>query len=216
MARHSIVDKLDQELRLPLLRESQVLYIMAEIRKLVEHEQESDQNAFDVLEFFCNWPLHIKIDRKCNAEKIHLFLRAFDFREGVSIQEHVASNFFKEIMHLARLRSELYNFFLKQALPHDLTANHRNWSAFLYLYTSIVSEVPMRYTKGDLLPDDVEELRIVRQTQTATVQKLVRWEVKLKKHKDPYYASVLYGQVRDQSGRLVGLEDFISTPGFQI
>lgn len=61
MGRHSIIDKLDHELKhLPIRRESQVVYLLAEIRKVIEHEREHSPGCYEVLELFCNWALHIR------------------------------------------------------------------------------------------------------------------------------------------------------------
>jgi len=45
MAVDSITQKLVGELQLPLQRESQVLYIMAQIRKLIDHVHEHNPKA---------------------------------------------------------------------------------------------------------------------------------------------------------------------------
>jgi len=63
MARDSIIQKLREELLLPLRRESQVVYLMAEIRKYLDHRKTNEQADWRVLSFFCNWALHIRIDR---------------------------------------------------------------------------------------------------------------------------------------------------------
>jgi len=47
MGQHSIIDKLRGELELPLKRESQALYLMAEVRKYIEHEK-SIHETYDV------------------------------------------------------------------------------------------------------------------------------------------------------------------------
>jgi hypothetical protein len=61
MAQDSIIQKLREELLLPLRRESQVVYVMAEIRKYLDHRKTDQQADWRVLSFFCNWALHIKI-----------------------------------------------------------------------------------------------------------------------------------------------------------
>ena len=84
MGRDAIIDKLDQELKyFPVRRESQVVYLLAEIRKVIEHEREQDPTCFEVLELFCNWALHITISRKSNADRIRMFVKAFDLKDGM-------------------------------------------------------------------------------------------------------------------------------------
>jgi hypothetical protein len=214
MARDSIVEKLDQETRLVLRRESQVLYIVAEIRKVIEHERERAPTAYEVLELFCNWALHIRISRKSNAERIRLFFAAFDMKDGMSMHDFFRTEFFNRMMQLSVLRCEMRRFLMDHGLPCTLVNEHKSWSAFIYLYTSIVSEVPMQNTNGDLLPDEVESLTITRMAQSATPQMMTRWAIRLQNGKE-FSGATLYGQYRDDEGFLVGVPDFFDE-GFQL
>jgi hypothetical protein len=207
MAHDNIILKLRDELARPIKRESQVLYLMAEIRKVVEHEQESDEPAFEILEFFCNWALHVTIARKSSAEKIRLFLKAFDMKEGMELAEWYKSEFFQSIMHLEVLRRELERFLHEHGLPCDIVHNYQMWSGFIYLYTAIVAEVPLKYAKDDLTPTEVEELTIQHQHNPPGPQKLARWFVRLKNGKE-FNGGTLYGQHRDKNNQLTGMPDF--------
>src|SRR6185295_19993531 len=59
MARPSIVEKLQPELRRPVKTEMQVVYILVAIRKLLEHGAQKD--AYPVLNFYGNWVVHTKL-----------------------------------------------------------------------------------------------------------------------------------------------------------
>jgi hypothetical protein len=210
-----IVRKLGDELGRLLLRESQVLYIMAEIRKFIEREKDEGRAEYALLEFFCNWALHIRVDRPHNAANIRLFLQAFDFKDGMSLEEYLASKFFQDIMHLKVLKQQLQRFLRDRGLQSGLVDDHNWWSSFIYLYASIVSEVSMEYTKGDLLPDEVQELKLFRMEQKSTPQKMVRWHIKLKNGKE-YNGSTLYGEYRNAANHIVRLPDFFYAEGFQV
>lgn len=207
MALDSIFEKLRNELARPIRRESQVLYIFAEVRKLIEHEQERDEHAYEVLEFFCNWALHITISRKSSADKIRLFLQAFDMKEGMELSEWYGTEFFQRIMHLGILKKELGDFLHERNLPCDIVHDFRRWSGFIYLYTAVVAEVPLRYAKDDLGPTEVEELTIQHQPTGTGPQKIVRWFVRLK-NGEKFNGGTLYGQYRDNENRFVGMPDF--------
>jgi hypothetical protein len=60
--KNDIVSKLNQHLAAGITREADVLYVLAEIRKLFEHARTA-QN-YPVLAFYTNWALHTKIDRE--------------------------------------------------------------------------------------------------------------------------------------------------------
>ena len=207
MARSSIIDKLQEELTRPIRRQSQVLYIFAEIRKVIEHEQEHDEHAYEVLEFFCNWALHITISRRSSAEKIRLFVRAFDMKEGMELSEWYKTEFFQHIMHLSALKNELEAFFHDHHLPCEVVHDFRKWSGFIYLYTAIVAEVPLRYAKDDLASTEVEELTIQHQLTQPGPLKMARWFVTLKNGQQ-FNGGTLYGQYRDEENRFIAFPDF--------
>jgi|SRR5271157_1476426 len=207
MAHAHIIQKLRDELARPIKRQSQVLYLMAEIRKVIEHEQEHDEHAFEVLEFFCNWVLHITISRRQSADKIRLFLKAFDMREGMQLSEWYATEFFQSIMHLEVLRRELERFLFEHGLPCAIVQCYRVWSSFIYLYTAVVAEVPLKYSKDDLSPTEVEELNIQHQDNPPGQQKIARWFVKLRNGTE-FNGGTLYGTYRDKDNRFIGMPDF--------
>ena len=217
MGRHSIVDKLDQELRtFPIRRESQVVYLLAEIRKVIDHERETDPECYEILELFCNWALHISISRKSNADRIRLFLKSFDMRDGMEVVEHLNSAFYNQIMHTEAFRRELEKFLDDHQLPCDIVRCYRIWSGFIYLYTSVVAEVPLKYSKGDLLPEEVEELVLAHMPRTPpTPDRMVRWTVKLKSGRERV-AMIRYGVYRDGNKMVTRMPDFYLEEGFQV
>lgn len=73
MGRHAIVEKLHPELQKPIETEMQVVYILVELRKLLEHEGKKD--AYAVLNFYGNWVVHTKLSASPIADKI---VRLFD------------------------------------------------------------------------------------------------------------------------------------------
>jgi hypothetical protein len=168
------------------------------------------------LELFCNWVLHVAISHKSNADRIRLFLKAFDLKEGMELIEFLHSAFFNEIMQLEAFRGELETFFHAHQLPCDIVHCFRAWSGFVYLYTSVVSEIPLKYSKGDLLPDEVEELVITHMPpQQPSAQRMVRWRLKLKGGEEKY-AMTLYGVYRDKEKMVIGPPDFFLEEGFQL
>src|SRR5205807_8448919 len=59
---NEIVRKLNCQLERGFEREADVLYVMAEVRKLFEHVR--TVRKFPVLAFYSNWALHSRIDRE--------------------------------------------------------------------------------------------------------------------------------------------------------
>src|SRR5258708_12524695 len=81
-------------------------------------------------------------------------------KDGMSLEEWFQTEFFNRMMQLAVLRTELERFLTHHGLPTEPLQEHRYWSAFTYLYTSIFAEVPLQYTRGDFLPEEVETVTI--------------------------------------------------------
>jgi hypothetical protein len=208
MAQDSIIQKLRDELILPLRRESQVVYLMAEIRKYLDHQNTDEQLDWRVLSFFCNWALHIKIDRRHQADNIRAFLAAFDLKMGFSLKEYLQGDFYNEIMHLRVLREELKRFFTVHGLPSSLTDNQTAWRRFMYYYTSVVAESPLEYSKGDLLPEDVHSLTVLHLEHKTFGINLVQWNIKLRSGA-PYFGSVPYGVERDDNKNFIGFTPFL-------
>jgi hypothetical protein len=216
MGRHTIVEKLDVELKqFPIRRESQVVYLLAEIRKVIDHEKSPGSEPYEVLELFCNWALHTTISRKSNADRIRIFLKAFDMKTGMDIAQYLRSAFFNEIIQLETFHRELRSFLQDHHLPLDLVDNLKGWFGFIYLYTSVVSEVPLQYAKGDLLPDEVREVVITRVPNPPNPVKLVRWHIKLLNGQE-FSASTLYGAHRNERKEIVALPDFFLEGDFQL
>jgi len=61
MGRHAIVDKLDGEFNKGISSQAQVVYVLVEIRKLIEMTHRTDQ--YLTLVFYCEWALHSRLDR---------------------------------------------------------------------------------------------------------------------------------------------------------
>jgi hypothetical protein len=179
MAQSSIINKLRRELNLPVRSERQVVYILAEIRKYIEHESGEARGRLAFLNFFCNWALHIEIYR--DPLNIRQVLERFDV-EGMSSEEYERSRFKYELRTLEVFRAELKRF-LSPELPTILVDDDIEWKRFLFLYLLVVSEVPLQYTRDDLRPSDVIFLKLLYDPQPRRVAHFA-WEVKLKSGED--------------------------------
>ena len=109
-------DILSQKIRrelanLPIDTEPRVMYLLIEIRKVLEH----DNIKNTLLVFYGDWVVHTKLDRKF-ANKV------FDeiYNEDSSISYHIKS--------FSLLKNTLLEFFNKHNLPTELIDNH--WSFF--------------------------------------------------------------------------------------
>jgi hypothetical protein len=148
MAPPEIIRKLGIEFGKGITTEAQVVYLMAGIRKLLEQreEQEQEQEPYEYLNFYCDWALHSRMDRRM-AQKI---LKSFDaanihLREGREIED-LPSELRTELEHISKLshfEREFRTFLQKNELPTLEARSPDGWVHFLSLYARVVEDCPL-------------------------------------------------------------------------
>ena len=123
------------------MEECEVVYLMVEMRKLMDDQGPARQ--YPVVRLFCDWTVHTIIDRNRGAEP---FLREFDkAAESVKAENGIPSAFL-EFLSLANLRSELGAFLDSNLLPTKVVRDQDEWDRFLGLYSSVITDCPITYT----------------------------------------------------------------------
>lgn len=123
-----ISQKIRRELNnLPIDTEPRAMYLMIEIRKVLEHDKIKDS----ILGFYCDWIAHTKLDR----------------RQAQDIFDRICDENSPEGIHLISfgiLRSSLKDFFVKYDLPTDLVGKH--WGPFCEAIKDILVDTPIEKT----------------------------------------------------------------------
>jgi hypothetical protein len=143
MGKPSIIDKLEDHLafHMPPTEECHVMYLMAEIRKILEHDNSSDK--YPALRFYCNWCVHTHLDRpnrfmKQAAENIELEIQGLmDAKLPISKGKSLSA-----FLSMQELRRALAQFLGDNCLPTTLTDGD-NWKSFHTLLSDIISEQPI-------------------------------------------------------------------------
>lgn len=147
MAEPTILEKLRCELAQEITTERQVVYVLAEIRKLLELRDEKD--TFFALNFHCCWALHTRMD-KTGARRI---LEKFDEAHAAAIAaggtrpENVPAGLWSEVldtMMYVKFAGELEKYLALHNLPAALVQSMARWTQFLSLYTDIIEECPLQ------------------------------------------------------------------------
>jgi hypothetical protein len=133
-----IIEKIQAELRAGIKTESQVVYVLAEIRKIIEREGSSAR--YEYLEFHCNWVLHSRLGGKF-AQHV---LRQFDSGHLKLVKgEHFSASYeVEKISKMDGFREEL-SAFLKAHSITDISKSSDTWSKFLFLYAQVIEDVPL-------------------------------------------------------------------------
>lgn len=153
MSRDAIIENLRRELAEPITVERQAVYILVEIRKLLERDaaeinkliKRREICKLDGLRFFCNWALHAEMtDGPVRNDLSFLGHVVKLLRAG-----HAPNQ--KEIARAQRLLSfgdarpeflALVRYMkLNRAVPHVFSPSW--WAAFLRQYIKVIQDCPM-------------------------------------------------------------------------
>lgn len=149
----AIVKKISQQLNNEIDSEPKALYLLAEIRKYIDRYKEGTKDNYPNLYFFCNWALHIKMDRTPAIKLLKRFEEVIDEINTKNLED--ISNLFisKEINFymFIDLKKELRIFFKLNNFPNKLVADHKNWNRFRYLLLRILMDCPLVNEKGKIV-----------------------------------------------------------------
>lgn len=145
MATPDIIRKLEAELTTGIKTEVQAVYLLVQIRKLIERDQREKQYA--MLKFHCDWALHSKMDRT-SAKAI---LKLFDDAQVIRIANKLAVSepLKSEIERITQMHSfeeELQNFLAVYKLPPLTKKRSDGWTHFLHLYSKVIEDIPLVVT----------------------------------------------------------------------
>ena len=139
--KNEIVGKLNQHLASEITKEADVVYVLAEIRKLFEHVQTAKN--YPVLAYYTNWALHTKIDREPWAKA---GLRVLDdivsgFQSGSRGSEEVLKGV-TGLLSFQQLHRQLLDFGAAHGIRFD-ELSIEEWQRFSSLLVDILIDCPL-------------------------------------------------------------------------
>lgn len=141
-----IVRKLRKALSGPVKEEKDVVYIMVEIRKLLERSD--NKSNYPLLNFYCNWALHTEISRISPARQIL-----------EKIEKAISSGKYdpfpvEEFISFEDFRKEIKSFLTEYSLPRDLFdfANEK-WINFRKIFIDILIDCPLTLTNYKMIKE---------------------------------------------------------------
>jgi hypothetical protein len=136
MGQHEIVEKLRLEFDREITSERQVVYILVEIGKLLEHGDA--KGTYPTISFYRNWVAHTKLDRSAVADSL---VQLFD--DYITSNNTTASDKLKEIVSPLTLRQELKTFLAHHDLTFSCCENGVLWKRFVKYLAEIIDETPL-------------------------------------------------------------------------
>jgi hypothetical protein len=147
MTQSAIIAKLESLLARGMTDEAEALYLIVEIRKLLE--QQEAKKDYEYLTFHCDWAVHATL-RGTTAQRILKLFDAADIHLKAGVELHDLPGSLKmEIDRISKLRyfeKEFENFLKSNGLPSLEMTRSDGWIHFVHLYAKIVEECPLVMT----------------------------------------------------------------------
>ncbi len=153
MAREEIIEKLNEFLNnhIPLTEECHAVYLMVEIRKILDHKRTTGQSEdFSLLRFYCDWTVHTeKTKITDNMKKImdEIFKDAKSHIEAPAMRKTMSPII--QFTYMNKLKEETTSFLgshdLKMPLVND------GWLSFVQLLVRVLENQPMHNPTDDIV-----------------------------------------------------------------
>jgi hypothetical protein len=174
MAQPAIIDKLRPLLKNSVDSEPLVVYILVEIRKIIDIENDG---GYPTLRHYCNWAVHHKLDQKSAIEIIKLF---DDIEEAIATsnkeEETRLTSEASQLLSIEKFRKELSSFLGSHGLVTTLCKDDDKWRIFVASYLAVIDDVPATYNHTP-----------IKHVKNVTVS-LIRDQVK-----HPFLEKIVYG-----------------------
>jgi hypothetical protein len=141
MGQPAILDKLQKLFNYEIKRECEVVYVLVEMGKLLEQEDQAVQDNHPTVNFYRNWVVHARLDRNPFAVKI---LEQFD--EFVSSGSNVQPTL-EPLLKSQPLRNEMRSYLQGKVIAPFLEDDIK-WKAFVKLLSEVILDVPLTVDDG--------------------------------------------------------------------
>jgi hypothetical protein len=137
-----IVRKLIAELGQPITSERQIVYILVELRKLLEKNETLDR--YRTLKLCCDWAVHPKL----NLASAQVITKLFDDyeakyrREAVGVVQANIPELIEFCEH-TRFRGQFVEACEANGIPADAPRDDEWWRSFLTQYSEVVRDCPI-------------------------------------------------------------------------
>jgi len=136
--------KLKLLLQKKILSESEYVHVLVLIRKeleILKDNNSTDYSKFDHLKLFCDWTLHMVIDRSATGsfliESINKTLNDVKHSRTEDVIKKVSSSLIR------KFSDQMKNFLEKNSLPTDIVDDDRYWRDLLRNILEIISQNPV-------------------------------------------------------------------------
>jgi hypothetical protein len=147
MTQSAIITKLERLLANGIRSEAEAVYLMVEVRKLLEHQNARQQ--YEYLTFHCDWALHAKLSGRI-AQRILTFFDAANIHLKAGAEMEQLPNLprieIERISKMEYFERQLDCFLKANSLETLCSTRADGWTHFLHLYTKIIEDCPLVMT----------------------------------------------------------------------
>lgn len=159
---NEIISKLKLALSEPIEKECQVIYILAETRKLLDRLR--DKTILSVLRFYDNWALHIEIDKTSAVRPLLEKIENEILRGNKNIWGIM------ELVDFEEFRKEI-GIFLSKFNINNPFIDINYWRNFRKVLVGILVDCPLKPNYGDM-----EEFCFVKSSASDNVDYIVKFK----------------------------------------
>jgi hypothetical protein len=171
----AILAKLRLKLAAPPRDEADIVYMLVEIRKYLDHTN-PQWTTYPVLRTYCDWSAHIRLSQS-GAE---ILLRSLDdaFMAPEAEQGRALKTAF-DTFSLTEFQRELRLFLKSVDLPCRLIEDHVWWGQFLRHYVAVVSDCPFIYGGKPKHPRAIKKATLTINEATKSLETAVEGTVNI-------------------------------------
>lgn len=150
----SICEKIQQTINEGITQESQVVYLLTCIRKVLE--QEESNNAPDPIKFYCDWALHTKLEGPPAQKVLSYFNSA---HTALQRDEKTLPNEVQDISKFTGLVLGIKKFLQN----HSITLfeySSSDWAKFIFLYASIIEDCPLVIKSKNIQQANIKKVTV--------------------------------------------------------
>lgn len=133
-----VIDKLNKfiEKRSSIKEESEVVYLLVELRKLLDRAKAKNDKSYSLVRFHADWIVHISKDNITPVMKKIMM-------EVDNLLNPLPKNGNIDFLLMPEFRTELTNLLDEFGISNNFCKNDNSWLSFVVALTQVLSDQPM-------------------------------------------------------------------------
>ena len=137
--RNSIVEKLKEQLETEIDSEPRAVYVMTQIRKLLDGE--STQRDAETLRLCCDWVLHSSLERRSARRVVALF--EVEEPDPFANPDFVSPEL-PQFLSFSQFREEISQVLKDHGIRPGKIVERGSWTKFMRYFAWVIEDVPLK------------------------------------------------------------------------